>query len=99
MITRLLLIVTVADLELFILKNNLIIYTKAIFEVYNWNNYRQVHKIYKVIELEKMLILTIKNYRNLSAYQIIETLLIFCTTYVISKNQDRFMFYVNNYFN
>ena len=55
------------DLEQFTPKSKLVIYTKALVELYNWKNRRQVHEIYGMVELEKMRALIAKNLRNFSA--------------------------------
>ena len=41
--------------------------------------------------------LTMENPRNLGAHQIIEISLILHSAHVVPKNQDKFMFQVNNY--
>ena len=46
-----------------------------------------------------MYALTTKKPCNLSAYWVIEILLVFCSAYVISSDQDKFVPYVNNYIN
>ena len=43
-----------ADPESFTLKGKPVTYTGAFVELYNWSNCGQVHKIYEIIELEKM---------------------------------------------
>ena len=40
---------------------------------------------------------TLENPRNLGTHWIIEILLVLCNTHVVTKNQDKFVFYVNNY--
>ena len=50
-----------------------------------------------MIELEKIRALTAENLYNLGAYQIIEISSVLCITHVIPKDQDKFVFYVNNY--
>lgn len=40
-----------------------------------------------------------KNCHNLSVYQIIEILLVFYNTYINPKNQNKFIFDLNNYIN
>lgn len=50
-------------------------------------------------KLEKMRILTIKNSYNLDAYYIIELLLVVRNVHIIIKDQDKFLFYINNYIN
>ena len=52
-IGKLLLIVTVANLERFTAKNKLITYTKVFVELYKQRNHGQVHKIYGMVELDK----------------------------------------------
>ncbi len=36
---------------------------------------------------------------NLGAYQIVEIALILCNVYVVPRDQDKVVFYVNNYIN
>ena len=50
-----------------------------------------------MIELQKMHVLIAKNSRNLSAYQIIEILSVLQSAHVVLRDQDKFVFYVNNY--
>ena len=86
-----------ADLEQFIFKGKSVTYTRAFVELYNRKNGRQVHEIYGMIELKKIRALTAENPHNLSAHWIIEISLVLYSTYMVSKNQDKFVFYVNNY--
>ena len=65
---RLLLTVTVADPKRFTFKSKLVTYTGALVELYNWKNRDRVHKIHKIVELEKMRVLITKNPRNLGTY-------------------------------
>lgn len=67
-IRRLLLTVTIINLEWFTLKDKLVIYTDAFIELYNAKNLRQVHEIYRMIELKKMYTLTVENLRNLDSH-------------------------------
>ena len=89
--------VTVADPERFTPKSKSVTYTGAFVELYNWRNSGQVYEIYGIIELEKMRALTMENSRNLGAHWIIEISLILCSAHLIPKDQDKFMFYDNNY--
>ena len=86
-----------ADLEQFTLKNKLVIYTGALVELYNWRNCGQVHEIYGIVELEKIYALIAKNPRNLGACQIIEIPSVLHSAYMISRDQNKVVFYVNNY--
>ena len=52
-----------------------------------------------MIELKKIHILITKNFSNFSAYQIIEILSILYNVYIIPRNQNKFVFYINNYIN
>ena len=88
---------TIADLEQFISKDKPVTYTKAFVKLYNWKNRGQVYKIYRIIELEKMHALTAKNPCNLNANQIIEISLVLRNTHIILRDQDKFVFYINNY--
>ena len=46
-----------------------------------------------------MRVLTIENPRNLDAYRIIAILLVLRSAYVVLRDQNKFVFYVNNYIN
>ena len=65
-----------ADPERFTLKSKHVLYTGIFVEFYNSRNGRQVHKIYEMIEFEKMRALIVENPHNLGAHQIIEISLI-----------------------
>lgn len=68
LIRKLLLTITVADLERCTLKSKLIIYIEAFIELYNQRNYRQVYGMYGIIKLEKISTLTVKNSPNLDVH-------------------------------
>ncbi len=93
------LIITVADPERFTPKGKPVKYTGALVEFYNWRNRRQVYEIHGIIELEKMRILFAENLCNLGIYWIIKISLVLRSTHVVPKNQDKVIFYVNNYIN
>ena len=97
LIRKLLLTVIVADLEWFTPKSKPVIYIGALVELYNWRNYRQIYKIYKMIELEKMHALITENPCNLGAYLIIEISLVLRSAHMVPRDQDKVVFYVNNY--
>ena len=97
LIGKLLLTITVVDPERFTLKENPVTYTRAFIELYNWRNSGQVHEIFGMIEVEKMHTLTAENSRNLSAHQMIEISSILHSAYMVPKDQNKFVFYVNNY--
>ena len=88
---------TVADPERFTAKNKPITYTRAFVELYKWRNSRQVHKIYKMVELDKWHALMAENPCNLSAHCIIEVSLVLHSANVVPRDQDKMVFYVNNY--
>lgn len=52
-----------------------------------------------MIKLKKIPILIAENFYNLSIYEIIKILLILYNTYIIFRDQDKFVFYVNSYIN
>ena len=52
-----------------------------------------------MIELDKICTLTAKNPRNLDAHRIIEISSVLRSTYMIPRDQDKFVFYLNNYIN
>ena len=96
-IRKLLLIVTVADPERFTAKGKPITYTGAFVELYKWRNRGQVHEIHGMVELDKWHASTAENPRNLGAHRIIEVFLVLRSAHVVPRDQDRMVFYVNNY--
>ena len=52
-----------------------------------------------MIELEKMRTLTMENPRNLGIHQIIKISLVLYNAHLVSRDQNKFVFYVNNYIN
>ncbi len=86
-----------ADLEQFTLKGKPVTYIGAFVELYKRKNHRQVYEIHGMIELKKMYALITENPRNLSASQISKIFLILRNTYVVPKDQNNIVFYVNNY--
>ena len=88
---------TVADPKRFTPKSKPVTYTRIFVELYNWRNGRQVHKIHGMIDLEKMRALTAEDPRNFGTHRIIKISSILCSTHMVLRNQDKFVFYVNNY--
>lgn len=97
LIEKLLLIVIVVDPKRFTLKNILVIYIGTFVKSYNWKKSGQIYEIHKMIEFEKMRTLIAKNSRNLDDYKIIKILLVLCKAYIIFSDQNKFLFYINNY--
>ena len=96
-IGKLLLIVTVADPEWFTAKGKPITYTGAFVELYKWKNFGQVHKIHGMVELDKWHVSMAENPRNLDAHRIIEVSSVLHSAHVVPRDQDKMVFYVNNY--
>ncbi len=96
-IGKLLLIITMADPERFTFKGKSITYIGAFVELYNWRNHEQVHEIYGMIQLEKMCASIAKNPHNLGVHQIIEISSVLYSAHVVPRDQDKVVFYVNNY--
>ncbi len=86
-----------ADPERFIPKSKPVTYTGALVELYNWRNRRKVHEIHGMIELEKMRALIAENLYNFGAHPIIEISSVLRNAHVIPRNQNKVMFYINNY--
>ncbi len=86
-----------ADPKWFTLKGKPVIYTGTFVELYNWRNCGQVYEIHGMIELEKMRASIAKNLRNLGAHRINEISSVLFSTHVVSRDQDKVVFYVNNY--
>ncbi len=97
LIGKLLLAVTVADRERFTPKGKPVTYTGALVELYNWRNRGQVHEIHGMIKLEKIRASIAENPRNLSAHRIIEIFSVLHRAQVVPRDQDKVVFYVNNY--
>ncbi len=72
-------------------------YIGALVKLFNWRNCGQVHKIYEMIKLEKMCALITKNPRNLGAHWINEISSVLCSAHIVPRNQDKVVFYINNY--
>lgn len=51
----------------------------------------------EIIEFKKMQTLTIKSFCNFGLQRIIDIFLVLYSAYVILRDQDEFVFYVNNY--
>ena len=66
-------------------------------ELYKERNHWQVHKIQRMIELDKQHALTAENPCNLGAHYIIKVSLILCSTHIVPRGQDKMVFYINNY--
>ena len=86
-------IVIVVNSKLFIDKSKLIIYIRVFVELYNWKNHRQVYKIYRIVELEKIYTLMAKYPYNLSTHYIVKLSLILHNAYIVLKDQEKVMFY------
>lgn len=97
LIERLLLIMTVANPEQFTSKGKPVTYTEAFVEFYNWRNDGQVHEMHGMIKFEKMYALTVKNPHNLGTHWIIQISSILYSAHVVFRNQNKFVFYINNY--
>ncbi len=50
-----------------------------------------------MIELEKMRALIVENPCNLGAHRIIEIWLVLRSAYMVPRDQDKVVFYINNY--
>lgn len=50
-----------------------------------------------MIELEKMCDLIVENLQNLDAHQIIKISSVLHNAYVVPRDQDKFVFYINKY--
>ena len=62
-------------------------------------DYEQVYEIHKIIKFEKIYALTTKNLCNFNVYQMIKISLVLCNTYIVSRHQNKFMFYIYYYIN
>ena len=88
-----------ADPKPFTLKGNPVTYTQAFIEFYNWKNHEQVHEIHEIIEFEKMHASNAKNPYILSVHRIIKISSVPHSIYIVFRDQDEFVFSVNNNIN
>lgn len=88
-----------ADPEQLIPKNRFVTYIGTFVELYNCRNDKQIYKIYRMIEFEKMYTLIIKNLCKLKAHEIIEVSSVLHSAYLVFKDQKKFVFYINNFIN
>lgn len=92
-----LLTITIIDQDGFTQKDKFMTYTKIFVRFYIGRNCGRVYEIYRMIELEKIYILTTKNVYNFDAHQIIEISTVFYNVYIVSRDKDKVVFYINNY--
>ena len=67
MIEKLLLTVTIADLQQLDEKKKPVMYIRAFIEIYNWRFRRLVYKTHGIVKLEKYLISRLENPLNLDS--------------------------------
>ena len=89
----------VADPKSFTDKGKPITYIGVFVKLYNQRNRGQVHEIHGIIELEKMRTSMAKYPHNLDVHCIVKISSILHSTHVVLRNQERIVFYVNNYIN
>ena len=89
--------IIIVDPDRFILKNKPVSYIGPLIELYKEKNRGQVHDIHGIIKLESMSVLITKNPNNLSTHPIIEIFLILYSVYIVFKDLNKLIFYVNNY--
>lgn len=78
-------------------QNKPVIYMWTLVMFENWRNREQVYEMSMMIELEIMYTSITKNPYNLDAHLIIKIFLVLCSTHMVSKDQKKIVFYVNNY--
>lgn len=78
-------------------KGKPITYTRVFVELYKYKNHGQVHKIHKIVEFEKWHVSMAENFHNIGINCIIEVFLILHNIYAILKNQEKMIFFLNNY--
>lgn len=88
---------TVADPEQSTPKDKPVTYIEALVKLCNWKNGWQVYEIYGIIELEKMCTSTAENLHNFDIYRIIKISLVLRSAYMIPRDQEKFVFYINNF--
>lgn len=94
---KLLVTVTIANREYFSFQSKTVTYIGVFFEFFNQSNYRQVYVINKRVGIKEMYSLTRKKFFKIYVYQIIEIFFALNYPYIISKNQEKLIFYLNNH--
>ena len=85
-------IITIANPKQFTNKNKSITCIKVFVKLYNLQNHKQVHKIYRIIELEKMSTSTAKYFRNFGTCYIVKIFLILRYAYIFLKIRSELYF-------
>ena len=63
-------------------------------------NYKRSHKIHDIMKLNRILTLTLSNFRTLSYKRFYNLLIIIKSAHVIFVNEKNFkLYYINNYIN
>lgn len=88
---------TIADSEQIITKGKLIIYIGVFVELYNQKNHEQVYEIHEIIKFESWRTSIAWNSCILGAYYFIKIFLVLRSSHVVPRDQEKTVFYINNY--
>ncbi len=99
MMGKLLLTVIVADLQQLDQKEKPIMYIRAFVKIYNWHYRGQIYETYGMVELEKYPISKAKNPLNLGSQQFYKISKILQSAYVVPRDTEGNISYLNNYIN
>lgn len=89
--------VMIADPQKLDSKEKQMMYTGAFVEIYKWCNCGLVYETNKMVELEKYSNLRAKNLLNINAHWFYKITSILWSAYIVLRNNDSNIFYVNNY--
>ena len=72
-------------------------YTGALVEIYNWYSRGLVHKTYRMVELEKYLILRAEKSLNLGGQRFYKISEVLGSVHIVPRDTKSTTFYLNNY--
>lgn len=72
---------------------------RIFIELYNWKSDGQVYEIHRIVKLEKMGTSKAKHSYNLGGHYIVEISSILYSIHIVFKDQEKIVFYINNYIN
>lgn len=83
MIGKILLTISVTDIEKFNHKDKPVLYSRAFIELHYWRNHRLMHEIYRMVEVEKYFVSRVENSQKLDTYRFYEIPSILCSIHIM----------------
>lgn len=72
-------------------------YTRVFLKIYNWQNRKLVYEIHSIVELKKNPISRTENFLNLGDQQFYTISEILQSAYIVPRDIEDNIFYLNNY--